>query len=120
MPDFDEAPGQAMKQKPPDELDGGDRDLFSPFFLSIFDVEGHHPVFKRHDTTVGNRDPVGIACQVLKNVIRSFDRITDIDNPLFLIQSGLQLFVLIAGKLEIPTLTGPFHMVHELAPKNQR
>jgi len=109
-----------VKQEPSDELDGGDRDLFSPFLLSVFDTEGHHPVFKRRDTTIGNRNPVGIASQVLKNVFRPLDRITYIDNPLFFIQPGFQLFVFIAGKLEILTLSGMAHMVHELAPKNQR
>jgi hypothetical protein len=32
-------------------------------------------------------------------MFRTFDRITHIDNPIFSIQRGLELFVLIAGKL---------------------
>jgi len=93
MPDSDKALGQAVKQKPSDEFNGSYRDLFAPIFLSVFDVEGHHTVFKRRDSTVGNSDPVGIACQVFQNVFRPFDRITHIDNPLFFIQPGSQLFV---------------------------
>ena len=120
MPDSDKSLGQAVKQEPSDELNGSYRDLFCLIFLSIFDFESHHAVFKRHDTTVCNSDPVGIARQVFQNVFRPFDRITHIDNPFFLIQPGFKLFVFTTGKFKILTLAGPAHKVHELAAKNQR
>ena len=87
-----------MEQKAPDELDGGDRERFSAPFLSVFICEGHHGVFEFLDATVGNRHPVSVACQVFQNMIGLFHWITHIDNPVFFIQSGFKLFVLIAGK----------------------
>jgi len=120
MPDSDKPPGEAVEQEPPDELDGRYGDLFCPVFLSVFDLEGHHAIFKGGDATVGNSDPVGIACQVLQNVFRAVDRITHIDDPIFFIQPSFQPVVLIAGKLDVPMLTGRAHTVHELAAKDQR
>jgi len=35
MPDSDKAPGQAVKQEPADELNGGDRDLFGVIFSNF-------------------------------------------------------------------------------------
>ena len=40
MPDSDKARGQAVKQEPADELDGGYRDLFGAIFLAVFNREG--------------------------------------------------------------------------------
>jgi len=88
VPDSDKSLGQAVQQEPADELNRSYRDLFCSIFLSIFDFKGHHTVFKRRDTTVSNRDPMGIACQVFQNMFRSFDWIPYIDNPFFLIQLG--------------------------------
>ena len=46
MPDANKALGQAVEQKPPDELDGRDRERFSPIFLAVLISEGHHIVPK--------------------------------------------------------------------------
>ena len=120
MPDSDKAPGQAVKQEPADELNGGNRDLFGAIFLAVFNREGHPAVFKLFNATVGNRHAVGVACQVFQNVIGAFDRISHGDDPVFFIQSGFKLLVLIAGKLEILPPAASFHMLHELSAKNQR
>ena len=63
MPDSDKSLGQAVKQEPSDELNGSYRDLFCSIFLSIFDFEGHHTVFKRHDPTVCNSEIGRASCR---------------------------------------------------------
>ena len=42
MPDADKALGQAVKQKPPDELDGSDRERLGLLFLSVSKGERYH------------------------------------------------------------------------------
>jgi hypothetical protein len=88
--------------------------------IVVFNVEGYHPAFERRNATVCDRYPVGIGCQVIKDMLGPFDRIAHIDNPPLFIQPGFELLVLTIGKLKMFTLTGPFHMVDELAAKDQR
>ena len=93
MPDSDKPFRQTVQQESTDKLNGCYRKLFNPSFLSVFDFEGYHPVFEFGDTTVCNRDPVRVACQIFQNVFRLFDRIAHVNNPFFLIQPGLQLSI---------------------------
>ena len=120
MTDSDKPFWKAVEQEPTDELDGRYGDEFLAVLLSVFDLEGDHGVFKVSDAAVGNSDPVSIACQVFKDVVWAIDRIPHIDDPVFFIQPGFELFILIAWELDVAMLTGGAHALHELAAKDQR
>jgi hypothetical protein len=79
MPDSDKPIGQAVHQEPSDERHGADGDRLGAVFLSVLSAEGYHATFKRRDTAVCNRHPVGVSCQVLKDLFGLIDRVTHTD-----------------------------------------
>ena len=70
-----------MQQESSDELHGLDGDRYGFVCLSILCIEGHHPVIKGCDATVGDGDPVGVTGNVFNHPMRFCDRLPDTDHP---------------------------------------
>ena len=120
MSDFDKPFGQAVKQEPSDKLHGTDGDWFCAIFLSVFGSKGYHTVFERFDARICNRHPVGIACQIFKNIVSSFDRVADTDDPFFCKKCVFEVLIGISVKLKLVSLAGLAHIIDELAAEDQR
>ena len=120
MSDSDKALGQAVQEEPSDKLHCGDGDGFHLVFLPVFGGEGYSAVFNGSDATVCNGHPMGIACQIFKDMFRTFYGITNTDHPVFRIQFDLEVLIRIAEKVNLFIQTGMAHTLYELAPEYQR
>ena len=82
MPDPHKAFWQYMQQKPADKLDGIYGRLVCLSGIPIFIRKGYLSVFKWQDTIVGNGNPVGIAREVFKHILRLLNGFPDISHPI--------------------------------------
>jgi hypothetical protein len=62
---------------------------------------------------------VGIASQIFKHIIGSFDRVADTDHPFFGKQRVFEFLIGVGGKFEILVFNGTAHTLDELAAKDQ-
>ena len=67
--DSDQAGGQAVQQEPADKLHRADGDRLGAIFLSIFRAKGDSAVLKGLDTAVGDGHAVGVAGQVVQDLL---------------------------------------------------
>ena len=109
-----------MQQEPADKLHRADGNRLGAIFLSIFRAKRDHAVLKGLDTAVGDRHAVGVAGQVVQDLLRVFNRIAHTDHPVFGKQGVLQALIPLGFAFEFFTLAGAVQKLHELAAKDQR
>src|SRR5437764_11550 len=77
-----EAGGQDVEQEAADELVGGkDHHLLLVVVAIIFPAEADPTVGKPHQAAVCNGDAMGIAAEIIENLLGSAERSLDIDDP---------------------------------------
>ena len=118
MPDSDKTPWQAVQEEPSDKLHSRDGDGFCPLLLSVFGTEGDHAVFKFFDAAVGNGHPMGIACQVLKNIFRTLDRLAYTDHPALFIQHVPEVVIGPTCKMDHTGFADLLQFLHEFTAKD--
>ena len=74
MSDSDKSLWQGVEQKPTDELKSIDGGFFKDIVFSVFIPEADHSALKVCDARVGYGHPVSIACDVLEDMLRLFNR----------------------------------------------
>ena len=119
MPGSDKPIGQAVQQESSDELHGADGDRLGAVFLSVFGAKGYHAIVKRGDTAVCNSHPVGVSCQVLKDLFGLIDGIARTDHPFFCKKCVFEFFVPIGTKFRLLTFAKLTEALHELAAEDQ-
>ena len=82
MADPDKALRQGVKQKAADELHGADGGLPDLVSLSILVPETDLALLQLQKATVGDRHPVGVSGQILKDVLGLLNGIEHMDHPL--------------------------------------
>jgi hypothetical protein len=90
-----------MNKESADKLFGGKSHYLMPAaILVIPPFEGHRIFFKANDTIIGYSHSMSIATQVFNNTNSVFKGWFAVNNPLFAIESGEQLFkLLMVGKI---------------------
>ena len=83
MPDSHKPFGQYVQQKPPDELHRINRCRLHLVGLPVLVIEGHLAVFKRYDAMIGNRYPVGVTADILKDIFGLFYSVASHESPIF-------------------------------------
>ena len=87
-----EATGQNMHEKPPDELTGiKGHGLSSTILPVVFPGEGHLAVFDFEETMVGDGDAMGIAPKIIEHFLRTAKGRLDVDHPFFPLADSNQL-----------------------------
>ena len=119
MADSDQAGGQAMQQEPADKLHRADGNRLGAIFLSIFRAKSDHAVLKGLDAAVGDRHAVGVAGQVVQDLLRVFNRIAHTAPPVFGKQGVLQGLIPLGCAFKFFTLAGAVQKLHELAAEDQ-
>ena len=77
-----ESTGQNVEQESPDELLGRERHSFLLIVVAVVaPVELDLPVFDIHDPMIGNRDPVGVAADVVHHLLGSSEGRLGVDDP---------------------------------------
>jgi len=117
--DSDQAGRQAVQQEAADELHRADGNGLGAVFLSVLGREGDHSIFKGSEAAVGNGHPMGIAGQVVQDLLRVFDRVAHTDHPVFGKQGGLQGLIPLRVAFEPLRLAGAVYKLHELAAEDQ-
>ena len=117
MADSDKALWQAVEQKSSDKLHGADGNRLGAIFLSVFGSKGYPAVFEQLDATVCNGHPVGVACQLFKDMFGTFYGIAHSDDPVFGIQLVFKLLVVIR-EFVFYVRADVVHLVDELAAKH--
>ena len=116
-----------MQQKTPEKFFGGDRHQpLLAFACVVFPAEGYFAVSEIDDSMVADGDAVRVACQILKNVLRSSEWSFRIDDPVIAIESpekGMESFLFcqrfqIAREAKLSEAKRAFQTGDELAPKN--
>jgi hypothetical protein len=80
--DADEAPGQHVEQEAPDELGKGEGQSSRPMAAVVFEAEGDGGVIDVKQTVVGDGDAMGVAGEVLEDVLGSLEGRLGVDDPL--------------------------------------
>ena len=112
MTDTHEAIGKDVEEEAADELLGVERLGFEP--ISVFSVpvaEGDLTVLHRQDTVVGDRYPVGVAAQVIEDLLWGSERFFRIDDPILVAEPR-------SWGWEFSLSDGLAHQVEELTPED--
>ena len=117
--DSDKAAWQRVKQEAPDKVNGSDGFVSDLVGLTIFEPEGDAAVFEFCEAGVGDGDSVGVASQVLKDMLGVLYGLAHTDDPVFFIEPVFELLVA-SGKGQLAGGYAACHMLHELAAKDHR
>lgn len=82
MPDFDESIGQRVEQKAPDELNRLHSGLLDLLGTTILVCKGYLPIFKGDQTVIRDGHPMGVASEILKDILGVFDWLFEVNDPL--------------------------------------
>ena len=95
-----------MNKKSADKLIGGNRHhLMFTVILVVPPFEGNYILFNANDTFIRYSHPVGISTQIFNNTSSIFKRWFTVNNPLFAIDRGEQLYkFLIVRKISLTTV----------------
>jgi hypothetical protein len=86
-----ESTGEKVEEKSPNELLGGESHDFLLMVVAVVPpVELDLPVFDIHDPMIGNRDPVGVAADVVHHLLGSGERRLGVDDP-FQVAHGIEM-----------------------------
>ena len=112
MTDAHEAIGKDVKQEAADELLGVERLGFEPILIPSVPVsESDLTVFRAEDAVVGDSYPVGVAAQVIEDLLRGSKGFFRIDDPVCVAE-------LRSWGLEFALSDGLAHQVEELTPED--
>jgi hypothetical protein len=82
VPDFHESGRQNVKQQTADKLDCIERhELLLVVVRRVSPSKRHSIIFHFDQSSVGNSDPMGVACQVLDHVLGAAKRPLGVDDP---------------------------------------
>ena len=88
-----ESTGQNVEQESPDELLGRESHSFLLIVVAVVaPVELDLPVFDIHDPMIGNRDPVGVAADILHHLLGPGEGRLGVDDP-FHMAHGIEMQV---------------------------
>src|SRR6185436_5764484 len=87
MTDAHEALGQHMQQETPDKLLGCQRHLALLAAVGVvLPAERHPPVVHAEQSVIGDGYAVCVACQVVQHMLRTAERLLDVDYPVVPVQ----------------------------------
>ena len=86
-----ESTGENVEEESPDELLGRESHDFLLIVVAVVPpVELDLPVFDIHDPMIGNRDPVGVAADVVHHLLGSGEGRLRVDDP-FQVAHGIEI-----------------------------
>lgn len=86
-----ESTGENVEEESPNELLGGESHDFLLIVVAVVPpVELDLPVFDLHDPMIGNRDPVGVAADVVHHLLGAGEGRLGVDDP-FHIAHGIDM-----------------------------
>jgi hypothetical protein len=86
-----ESTGENMEEESPDELLGRESHDFLLIVVAVVPpLELDLPVFDIHDPMIGNRDPVGVAADIVHHLLGSGERRFGVDDP-FHMAHGIEM-----------------------------
>jgi len=116
--DSDEALGQGVEEKAVDKVHRAEGGQFEDVVLPVFVPEADHAVFKINEAAVGDSDAVGVASEILKDVLRIGDGVPHTDDPLVLIELAFKLVVGLF-EVQVSTASGSSEVIDKLTTKDQ-
>ena len=118
MADSDEALGQGVEEKAVDKVHRAEGGLLEDMVLAIFVPETHHALLESKKATIGDSDAVGVASEILQDVLRIGDGVPHTDDPFVLIKLVFKLAVGLF-EVQVSTASGSSELIAELATKDQ-
>ena len=107
-----------MEEKPADELHRAEGGLLEDIVLAIFVPETHHAILESKKATIGDSDAVGVASEILQDVLRIGDGVPHTDDPFVLIKLVFKLAVGLF-EVQVSTASGSSEVIDELTTKDQ-
>ena len=119
---------KGMQQKPSDKFNRRYGAGHSPLGIAVFVLKGNHPISYRDDSVIWYGHPVGVTAKILKHVFRAFNRLLDIDHPLFGIKGFFKLLKSLRPfkrrsdpwEFQFSVLVGFGHIIKKLSPESLR
>lgn len=82
VPNAHEAAGQDVEEKPAEKLLDGQRHHLAAVVIGIvLPVNAHDPVDETDEAVVGQRDAMGVAAQILQDLLGARERALGVDDP---------------------------------------
>ena len=82
MADLDQTGRQDVEEKPADKLDGVQRHELDWLVMGRVSPAKRDPAtLHRDEAPVGDRNPVGVACQILEHLLRAAKWALEMDHP---------------------------------------
>ena len=101
-----------------DEVHRTEGGLLEDIVLAIFVPETHHAILESKKATIGDSDAVGVASEILKDVLRIGDGVPHTDDPLVLIELAFKLVVGLF-EVQVSTASGSSEVIDKLTTKDQ-
>jgi len=92
--------------------------LLEDVVLAVFVPEADHAVFESEEATVGDSDAVGVAGQILQDVLGVRDGVPHADDPRMFVELVFKLGVGLL-QVQVSTLSASSEVIDELATKDQ-
>ena len=127
MPDPHEAARQDVEQEAPDELHRAQRHLFDGMAMRVVLIpEADQPIPTVQNPMIGHGNPVGIAAEIVEDLLRSCQGCLGVDDPFLLPQRRQETLPFhwilehraVALEDQLPSAIGRFQTIAELALKD--
>lgn len=107
-----------MEEEAADKLNGSDGGVREGVIFSIFIAEADHAVCESADAAVGDGDPMSVAGEVVKHVVRLINGLAHTDHPFMVIERFFKGFV-IPREGECSTVDGAGKGVDKFSAEDQ-
>jgi hypothetical protein len=107
-----------VEEKSVDKVHRTEGSLLEDVVLAVFVPEADHAVFESEEATVGDSDAVGVAGQILQDVLGVRDGVPHADDPRMFVELVFKLGVGLL-QVQVSTLSASSEVIDELATKDQ-